>query len=74
MDTVWLSTSDAARELRRSPRTVRRLAASERLAARRFGRAWWVAEPDLAEFIASSPRTADVTGSGERARSPRGGV
>ena len=74
MDSVLLGTSDVSRELRRSPRTARRLAASGRLAAQRIGRAWVIQERDLSEFIASSRRAADVTGSGGRARSPRGSV
>jgi excisionase family DNA binding protein len=60
MDERWLSTSDAGRELRRSPRTARRLAASGRLTARRFGRAWWVQERDLAEFMRKSRTGADT--------------
>jgi excisionase family DNA binding protein len=72
MAPVLLSTSDAARRLRRSARTVRRLAAADQLAAQRIGRAWVVEERDLAEYIATSRTSA--TGSGGRARSPHGGV
>ena len=74
MDSVLLGTSDVSRTLRRSPRTARRLAASGRLAAQRIGRAWVVDERDLAVFIATSGRGPGVTGSGGRARSPRGSV
>jgi hypothetical protein len=74
MDSVLLGTSDAARELRRNPRTARRLAASGRLAARRIGPVWVVDERDLAEFIAVSGRSDGVTRSGLQAQSPAGGV
>lgn len=74
MDSVLLGTSDVSRELRRSQRTARRLAASGRLAARRIGPVWVVEERELAEYIATLGRGSGVTGSGGRARSPRGSV
>ena len=70
MDSVLLGTSDAARELRRSPRTARRLAASGRLAARRVGPVWVVEERDLAEFMAASGRGDGGTDGSRASTSP----
>jgi Helix-turn-helix domain len=68
MDERWLDTSDVARRLRRSPRTARRLAASERLAARRFGPAWWVREKDLEAYIAATGADRGPEDTATRAR------
>ena len=59
MDSVLLSTSDAARPLGVSTRTARRLAASGRLTAKRIGPVWVVQERDLDEYIRTTRRGTD---------------
>jgi excisionase family DNA binding protein len=54
MDPVLLSSSDAARPLGVTPRTVRRLAASKRLAAEQVSGAWVIQKRDLEAYIAAA--------------------
>lgn len=62
-DNGWLRVADVARELGLSEPTVRRMAATGRLPAFRFGqRAYSVSRQDLRSYIAKCRTSGDVAG------------